>query len=87
LDGNGEWAVVWYVAKDGANGILFAFRLASPQAQLLVSLPGLAPLGRYRLLTPEGQEMSETGATLAAGILVEAAQPFRSVLMAVELVV
>lgn len=84
LDGNGEWAAIWYVAKDRSHGTLFAFRLASAHAQHVIALPGLMPDAHYRLLTPEGQEMTETGATLAAGFSIHASQPFRSVLMAVE---
>ncbi|OJY65327.1 MAG: hypothetical protein BGP12_19235 [Rhodospirillales bacterium 70-18] len=41
-DGNGDWAVLWYAAKDGRSGVLFAFRLAGARAVRRFRLPGLA---------------------------------------------
>ncbi|MFN8495828.1 MAG: alpha-galactosidase [Caldilineaceae bacterium] len=84
LDGNGDWAAVWYVTKDGTRGHLFAFRLASADAERTFALPGLDATARYRLISPEGEQWEQSGATLAKGLSVTAAAPFRAVLWAVE---
>jgi alpha-galactosidase len=84
LDGEGDWAAVWYAAKDARRGVLFAFRLASSQAQRSFALPGLVPEARYRLRTPEGWSTVRGGAELADGLVVTAEAPFRSVLIAIE---
>ena len=47
-DGSGEWAAIWYVAKDASRGVLFAFRLGSEQAARVFPLPGLTGGRRYR---------------------------------------
>jgi alpha-galactosidase len=84
LDGEGDWAAVWYAAKDARRGVLFAFRLASGQAQRSFALLGLVPEARYRLRTPEGWSTVRRGAELADGLVVTAEAPFRSVLIAIE---
>jgi alpha-galactosidase len=84
LDGEGEWAAIWYAATNAHRGVLFAFRLASPNSQHRFSLPGLCPDAEYCLRTPEGWSSTRLGSDLAAGLLVTVEAPFRSVLMFVE---
>jgi alpha-galactosidase len=84
LDGEGKWAGVWYASKDRTRGVLFAFRLASPEARRSFGLPGLDSSARYRLETPEGAIDERSGAALADGLVVTAADPFRSILIAVD---
>ena len=72
LDGRGDWAAIWYVAKDGGSGVLFAFRLeGSEQREFL--LPGLAD-GARRL---EG----EGGSLVPGGVRVTLDAPFSSALL------
>ncbi|MCS7060171.1 MAG: alpha-galactosidase [Anaerolineae bacterium] len=84
LDGNGDWAAVWYAAKSGERGVLFAFRLAGVDAQRLLPLPGLKRDARYRLRTPEGWLAEYSGAELSDGLSVELDDYFRSALIYVE---
>ncbi len=84
LDGNGDWAAVWYAAKNGERGVLFAFRLAGADAHRLLPLPGLNREARYRLRTPEGWTTEYAGAELADGLLVDLDDFFRSALIYVE---
>jgi alpha-galactosidase len=39
IDGSGDWAAIWYVAKDGSNGVLFAFRLGGGEGSRSFPLP------------------------------------------------
>ncbi len=84
LDGNGDWAAVWYAAKDAERGILFAFRLVSDEAERIFALPGLDPDAAYHVRSPEDWSAVRTGAELATGLAVMADIPFRSALIAVE---
>jgi alpha-galactosidase len=47
-DGSGDWAAIWYVAKDASRGVLFAFRLGSDESSRAFPLPGLPQGSRYR---------------------------------------
>jgi len=47
-DGDGDWAGVWYVAKNASAGVLFAFRLAGPDGLRVFTLPGLDGTRAYR---------------------------------------
>ena len=47
-DGDGDWAAIWYVAKDASAGVLFAFRLAGPDGLRVFDLPGLNSARTYR---------------------------------------
>jgi alpha-galactosidase len=40
-NGGGDWAAIWYVAKDGSEGALFAFRLGGADTSRRYPLPGL----------------------------------------------
>lgn len=84
VDGNGDWAAIWYAAKDRSGGALFAFRLAGAAATRQFALPGLDPAARYRLRTPEGWNSAATGAELAAGLAIDIGEPFGSALIVVE---
>jgi len=74
LDGQGDWAAIWYVAKDGGAGALFAFRLQGAATRDF-ALPGLAA-GPRRL---EG----EAAGLVADGVRVTLAAPFSSALVMV----
>lgn len=84
LDGNGDWAAIWYALPEGTRGTLFAFRLANGPRTRTFALPGLNPLSSYVVKSPEGWSATATGAQLAEGFAVEAEAPFRSVLLSVE---
>lgn len=75
LDGAGEWAAMWYVAKDGRAGVLFAFRLHGAETRTF-PLPGLLP-GPWRL-TGDNVALTDGGARVA----LEA--PFRSAMVVFE---
>jgi alpha-galactosidase len=87
LDGNGDWAAIWYVLPDSTRGTLFAFRLASGAPASTFSLQGLDPASTYTLQSPEGWSTIATGAKLAEGLSVTADAAFRSVLLSVEKIV
>ena len=84
--GSGEtgWRVVWYVAKDGMRGVLFAFRLAGGDTERTFALPGLRPAQRYRMrrFPAPGEEV--LGSALAAGLRVSIPMTFGSALCVVE---
>jgi alpha-galactosidase len=84
LDGQGDWAAIWYASKDRARGVLFAFRLASRETRRPFGLPGLIPEAQYRVATPEGWSTLHSGADLAKGLVATAEAPFRSALLVVE---
>jgi alpha-galactosidase len=84
LDGQGDWAGVWYAAKAATRGVLFAFRLDSPQARRDFVLPGLDPDAQYRVRTLEGRDELRRGADLLEGLPIVADAPFRSALVSVE---
>ncbi|MCZ7544325.1 MAG: GH36 C-terminal domain-containing protein, partial [Anaerolineae bacterium] len=69
---NGDWAGVWYVAKDGSVGVLFAFRLASANTEYRFALPALEKDVAYCVRPFEGGEARLRGDDLAAGLLVTA---------------
>ncbi|MBS0527660.1 MAG: alpha-galactosidase [Proteobacteria bacterium] len=77
-DGSSDWAAVWYAAKDGGSGVLFAFRLAGAEGERRFSLPGLREQGVYRVTRSSGEALTLSGAELAAGLEVALAEPFRS---------
>jgi alpha-galactosidase len=83
-DGNSDWAALWYAAKDGLSGALFAFRLAGGEGTHALGLPGLKEEIRYRIGFGSGETVTRTGAELAAGLEIVLAEPFRSELCLVE---
>ena len=85
LDGNGDWAAIWYVAKDGLNGVLFAFRLGGGEASRSFPLPGLSSQKGYRAsLFSAGSVMDTTGEALARGLSLAVPGQFQSELVVVE---
>jgi alpha-galactosidase len=82
IDGSGDWAAIWYVAKDASRGVLFAFRLGSEQASRVFPLPGLRSEQRYtaRLLAGEASEVMPQGLTVVVQ------EKFQSELCVVEAV-
>jgi alpha-galactosidase len=75
LDGEGDWAAMWFLARDGSHGALFAFRLAGAQARDF-PLPGLAP--GARIVRGEGATRT------ADGVRVMLEAPFSAALLLLE---
>ncbi len=85
-DGSSDWAAIWYVAKDGHSGVLFAFRLSSANGARRFFLPGLEADRAYRVTFASGPTRVARGAELDAGLAVEIGDTFRSELCLVEIV-
>ncbi|HJT09061.1 MAG TPA: alpha-galactosidase [Stellaceae bacterium] len=83
-DGNGDWAALWYAAKDGASGVLFAFRLAKGEASRSFPLPGLVPDQCYRVSFFSRAASEMRGDALTGGLVVAIPAPFQSALCYVE---
>ncbi|HEX7966978.1 MAG TPA: alpha-galactosidase [Stellaceae bacterium] len=83
-DGNGSWVAIWYAAKDGLSGVLFAFRLLSPEASRVFPLPGLLPDRRYRANFSSGPAPQIAGDALATGLIITVPGPFQSELCFIE---
>jgi alpha-galactosidase len=83
-DGNGDWTALWYAAKDGTKGVLFAFRLAGAAAERVFALPGLVPDRSYQASFFSGAASETTGAALARGLSVAIPAQFQSALCYVE---
>ena len=81
-DGSGEWAAIWYVAKDASRGVLFAFRLGSEHVARVFPLPGLTGGRRYRARLFDGAVRDVT----ADGVTVTVPGKFQSELCVVEVV-
>jgi alpha-galactosidase len=86
VDGSGDWAAIWYVAKDGMRGVLFAFRLAGGEASRSFPLPGLAGGRRYRVRLFSGAVTELAGEALTAGLMIAVPERFQSELCVVETV-
>jgi alpha-galactosidase len=86
LDGDADWTAIWYAAKDGLSGVLFAFRLAGEAANRAFPLAGLRPGRDYRVTTYAGTTARASGESLAAGLPVTVADRFQSELLVVEAV-
>jgi alpha-galactosidase len=83
-DGNSDWAAIWYAAKDGLSGVLFAFRLAGAETTRHFNLVGLRDDTRYTVTLGSGRTLSMSGAELAVGVDVVLGEAFRSELCLVE---
>jgi alpha-galactosidase len=83
-DGNGDWAAIWYVAKDRARGVLFAFRLAGEAPSRSFPLAGLSAQRHYRVTTEGGEVARARGEALAQGLDVTILARFQSELCLVE---
>jgi alpha-galactosidase len=84
-DGGDAWAAIWYVAKDGSTGVLFAFRLGSAETSRVFPLAGLLSAKNYRttLFSAEGI-VDTTGEALARGLSITLPGQFQSELVLVE---
>ena len=78
-DGNGDWAAMWYVAKDASAGVLFAFRLAGGDVSRAFALPGLNRKTRYHARTFDQARLH-----VSEGVTVALPQPFTSEIVVVE---
>ncbi len=83
-DGSSDWAAVWYAAKDGLSGVLFAFRLSGADATRAFELSGLQEGTRYKVTFGFGETTTRTGGELAAGLEISLPDLFRSELCLVE---
>ncbi len=84
VDGSGDWAAIWYVAKDGLHGVLFAFRLGGAEASRSFPLPGLVAGLRYRVSRFSGAVTETMADMLMAGMTVAVPGQFQSELCVVE---
>jgi alpha-galactosidase len=85
LDGSGGWAAMWYVTKDGSNGVLFAFRLGLGETSRVFSLRGLLSEKRYRAsLFSAGSTIEATGEALLRGLKIAVPGEFESERVLVE---
>lgn len=84
-DGSGDWAAVWYAAKDGTGGALYAFRLGGAEAVRVFGLPGLAAGARYRCSRfGDAGAALLTAASTTTGLAVRLKRRWRSALVLVE---
>jgi len=83
LDGNGDWAAMWFAAKDGARGAGLFFRLGG-DATRRFALPGLAAGGRFHVKVNDVTLGILSGAELAAGIAVGCPGPYTSAAVTAE---
>jgi alpha-galactosidase len=83
LSGDGDWAAVWYAAKDARRGVGYFFRLEGKDARKHVSLPGLALDAVYEVAFLDGGSERQSGRQLAEGLSVRIEEPFGSAAVAV----
>lgn len=83
-DASGDWAAIWYAAKDGRTGALFAFRLDGASSRRRFPLAGLRPGASYRIIFANGTEANHDEARLRAGLDIEIGGKFRSELILFE---
>jgi alpha-galactosidase len=83
-DGDGDWAAIWYAAKDGLQGVLFVFRLGGAAASRPFELAGLAANRTYRARFFSGATSELTGQALTEGLAVTIPGNFQSELCLVE---
>jgi alpha-galactosidase len=83
LDGNGDWAAMWFAAKDGARGMGLFFRLGGDQTRRF-ALPGLDPAGRFRVMVNDAARGVLSGADLASGIDLACPAPYTSATITAE---
>ncbi|MBO0738801.1 MAG: alpha-galactosidase, partial [Alphaproteobacteria bacterium] len=85
IDGGSGWAAVWYVAKGGSDGVLFAFRLGSGETSRVFALPGLSPERDFRAsLLSAGRIVDTSAKALARGLDITVPGRFKSELVVVE---
>jgi alpha-galactosidase len=84
FDGQGDWAAMWYAAKNGLAGALFAFRLAQGEPRRSFALPGLIPDMLYAVEMVGGGTAKIRGTDLANGLAVTCPAPFTSQLVLIH---
>ena len=84
LDGNGDWAAMWFAAKDAARGVGFVFRLASEKGTRSFPLAGLDPAATYAVIVDDTVTGHHSGAALAKGFAVTCPAHFTSAAITVE---
>ncbi len=83
LDGNGDWAAMWFVAKDRASAMGLFFRLLGAGSRRF-ALQGLDPAALYRLSADGAALGVLSGADLARGVDVTCRAEFTSVAITAE---
>lgn len=83
LDGNGDWAAIWYIAKVADKGVLFVYRLASTEAQRTFRLPGLDFSAHYVAKTV-GNSAPQQSYSHENGLSVQLDQTYRSAIFLLE---
>jgi alpha-galactosidase len=83
LDGNGDWAAIWYADKDAGGGVGFFFRLAGAPSRRF-RFAGLDPLQSYRLSYLDGPSRRVKGTDLTGGFEVVLDVEFASAVILVE---
>lgn len=83
-DGDGDWAAIWYAAKNARSGVLFAFRLAGAATERRFRLPGLREDLRYTVSPFSRPPFVADGGTLAKGLAVGLDETYRSELCRIE---
>jgi alpha-galactosidase len=83
LSGEGDWAAIWYAAKDRSRGVGYFFRLEGESAERTFALAGLDPKAAYEVAFLDGGSERRTGTELAKGLMVRIGETFGSAAVAV----
>ena len=78
LGGHGDWAAMWFAAKDHSGGMALIFRLQAAEPSHRFALHGLDPHATYRLSIPGYPDQSLTGDALANGVSVTVPDLYQS---------
>ncbi len=76
-DGTGSWAAMLFVAQDGSEAALFAFRLRSTSLHRTFRVPDLWPDTRYVVTDDADELVIETTGRALAGLGIEVSLPRR----------
>lgn len=87
LSGKGDWAAIWYAAKDFSRGAGFFFRLEGESADKTFALAGLDPEALYEVASLDGGAERRSGRELAGGLRVRIGETYGSAAIAVTRVV
>jgi alpha-galactosidase len=83
LDGRGDWAGIWYAAKDASRAVGFFFRLEAEDAERTFKLAGLDPDSSYEVVFLDGGSERRSGRELAGGLPVKIGETFGSAIVSV----
>lgn len=83
LSGRGDWAGIWYVAKDRSRGVAYVFRLEGESGERSFPLEGLDPDATYAVSSLDGGLELCSGRDLAAGLTVHIHETFGSAALAI----